>query len=140
MQSGLSLLPSLRPYISRSDIKNLRFKLHLPTVSFGNTYYSERLATPEVGAEMSLIRTHIRSPPPISIIIVLYGVKPKKQLGPLYEHGIFRKMRWRITVGKQRDMAFLGNLIRRKFGPDPLIILGDKSSTHQCSFSRTYPR
>ena len=50
MQSSLSLLPSSRPYISRSDIKNLRFKPHLPTVSFGNTYYSQRLATPEVGS------------------------------------------------------------------------------------------
>jgi len=58
----------------------------------------------------------------------------KTQLSPLYEHGIFRKMRWRTSVGKQRDMAFLGKLIRRKFGRNPLIILGDKSSARNARF------
>jgi ribosomal 50S subunit-associated protein YjgA (DUF615 family) len=43
-------------------------------------------------------------------------------------------MRSRTSVGKRRDMAFLGNLIRRKFGPDPLIILGDKSSIRNARF------
>jgi len=41
---------------------------------------------------------------------------------------------WRTSIGKQRDMSFLGNLIRRKFGPNPLIVLGDKSSTRNTQF------
>lgn len=36
-------------------------------------------------------------------------------------------MRWRRSIGNQRDNAKLGNIIRQKFGPDPLIILGDCS-------------
>jgi len=38
----------------------------------------------------------------------------KQILGPMYEQPIFRKMRWRTSIGKQRDMTFLNNLIRRK--------------------------
>src|SRR5204863_1888624 len=49
-------------------------------------------------------------------------------LGPLYENSIFRKIRWRTSIGKQRDFSLLGNLIRRKFVSDPLIIIGDKSA------------
>src|SRR5271170_3126870 len=41
----------------------------------------------------------------------------KQILGPMYEQSIFRKMRLRSSIGKQRDMMFLSNLIRRKFGP-----------------------
>ena len=58
----------------------------------------------------------------------------KTILGPLYENSIFRKIRWRTSIGKQRDMSFLGNLICRKFGPNPLIVLGDKSSTRNTRF------
>src|SRR5579859_5885980 len=36
-------------------------------------------------------------------------------LGPLYENLIFRKIRCRTSIGKQRDFLLLGNLIRRKF-------------------------
>ena len=49
-------------------------------------------------------------------------------LGPLYENAIFRRIRWQTSIGKQRDFSLLGNLIRRKFGSDPLIIMGDKSA------------
>ena len=49
-------------------------------------------------------------------------------LGPLYENAIFRRIRWRTSIGKQRDFSLLGNLIRRKFGSNPLIIMGDKSA------------
>jgi len=51
----------------------------------------------------------------------------KEILGPLYEDVFFRKNRWRSSIGNQRDKALLGNLIRRKFGPNPLIVLGDGS-------------
>jgi hypothetical protein len=40
-------------------------------------------------------------------------------LGPLYEQPIFRKMRWRTSIGEQRDFAFLKNLIHCKFGQGP---------------------
>jgi len=43
-------------------------------------------------------------------------------------------MRWRSTIGNQRDLAKLGNLIRRKFGPDPLIIMGAVSCTRASRF------
>ena len=52
-------------------------------------------------------------------------------LGPLYENPIFRKIRWRPCIGKQRDFSLLGNLIRRKFSSNssnPLIVMGDKST------------
>jgi hypothetical protein len=49
-------------------------------------------------------------------------------LGPLYENPIFRRIRWRTSIGKQRDLSLLGNLIRRKFGSNPLIVMGDKSA------------
>ena len=52
-------------------------------------------------------------------------------LGPLYENAIFRRTRWRTSIGKQRDFSLLGNLIRRKFssnGSNPLIVMGDKST------------
>jgi hypothetical protein len=53
-------------------------------------------------------------------------------LGPLYENPIFRKIRWRTSIGKQRDFSLLGSLIRRKFssedGSNPLIVMGDKSA------------
>src|SRR5579859_3742790 len=52
-------------------------------------------------------------------------------LSPLYENPIFRKIRWRTSIGKQRDFSLLGNLIRRKFssnGSNPLIVMGDKSA------------
>jgi len=52
-------------------------------------------------------------------------------LGPLYENPIFRKIRWRTSIGKQRDFSLLGNLIRRKFSSNssnPLIVMGDKST------------
>src|SRR5579859_7453291 len=49
-------------------------------------------------------------------------------LGPLYENTIFRRIRWRTLIGKQRDFSLLGNLICRKFGSNPLIIMGDKSA------------
>jgi len=58
----------------------------------------------------------------------------KQILGPMYEQPIFRKMRWRTSIGKQRDMTFLNNLIRRKFGPQPLLVLGDKSTTRNRRF------
>jgi hypothetical protein len=58
----------------------------------------------------------------------------KQTLGPMYEQLIFRKMRWRTSIGKQRDMMFLSNLIRRKFGQQPLIILGDKSTSRNRRF------
>jgi len=51
--------------------------------------------------------------------------------GTLYENPIFRKIRWRTLIGKQRDFSLLGNLIRRKFssnGNNPLIVMGDKST------------
>src|SRR5579859_18015 len=48
--------------------------------------------------------------------------------GPLYENTIFRRIRWRTSIGKQRDFSLLGNLIHRKFGSNPLIIMGDKSA------------
>jgi hypothetical protein len=41
------------------------------------------------------------------------------------------KIRWRTSIGKQRDLSLLGNLIRRKFSSDgstPLIVMGDKSA------------
>ena len=53
-------------------------------------------------------------------------------LGPLYENPIFRKIRWRTSIGKQRDFSLLGSLIRRKFSSEdrsnPLIVMGDKSA------------
>src|SRR5204863_8381230 len=52
-------------------------------------------------------------------------------LGPLYENPIFRKIKWRTSIGKQRDFSLLGNLIRRKFSSNssnPLIVMGDKST------------
>ena len=58
----------------------------------------------------------------------------KEYLGPLYESSIFRKMRWRRSIGSQRDFAQLGNLIREKFGPNPLIIMGDASCTRSMRF------
>jgi len=35
----------------------------------------------------------------------------KQILGPMYEQPIFRKMRWRTSIGKQRDMTFLNHLL-----------------------------
>jgi len=58
----------------------------------------------------------------------------KEVLGPLYENGLFRKMRWRSTIGNQRDQAKLGNLIRQKFGPNPLIVMGDASCRRASRF------
>lgn len=58
----------------------------------------------------------------------------KTILGPLYENSIFRKMRWRTSIGKQRDMSFLRNLMHRKFGSNPLIVLGDKSLKRSARF------
>jgi hypothetical protein len=55
-------------------------------------------------------------------------------LGPLYENAIFRRIRWRTSIGKQRDFSLLGNLIRRKFGSNPLIIMGDKSAQTAARF------
>jgi hypothetical protein len=58
-------------------------------------------------------------------------------LGPLYENPIFRKIRWRTSIGKQRDLSLLGNLIRRKFssnGSNPLIVIGDKSAQTAARF------
>src|SRR5579859_5361164 len=58
-------------------------------------------------------------------------------LGPLYENPIFRKIRWRTSIGKQRDFSLLGNLIRRKLssnGSSPLIIMGDKSAQTAARF------
>src|SRR5579859_2360922 len=52
-------------------------------------------------------------------------------LSPLYENPIFRKIRWRTSIGKQRDFSLLGNLICRKFSSNcsnPLIVMGDKSA------------
>src|SRR5579859_2150749 len=52
-------------------------------------------------------------------------------LGPLYENPIFRKIRWRTSIRKQRDFSLLGNLIRRKFssnGSNPMIVMEDKST------------
>ena len=43
-------------------------------------------------------------------------------------------MRWRRSIGSQRDFAQLGNLIREKFGPNPLIIMGDASCTRSMRF------
>src|SRR5579859_6658760 len=51
-------------------------------------------------------------------------------LGPLCENPIYRKIRWRTSIGKQRDFSLLGNLMRRKFSSNssnPLIVIGDKS-------------
>ena len=58
----------------------------------------------------------------------------KEYLGPLYESSLFRKMRWRTAVGNQRDGVKLGNVIRRKFGSDPLIVMGDASCTRAMRF------
>src|SRR5579859_6811060 len=55
-------------------------------------------------------------------------------LGPLYENAVFRRIRWRTSIGKQRDFSLLGNLIRRKFGSNPLIIMGDKSAQTAARF------
>src|SRR5579859_8133670 len=54
-------------------------------------------------------------------------------LGPLYENAIFQRIQWWTSIGKQRDFSLLGNLIRRKFGSNPLIIMGKLllASTHQ---------
>src|SRR5579859_7575897 len=52
-------------------------------------------------------------------------------LSPLYENPIFRKIRWRTSIGKQRDFSLLGNLICSKFSSNssnPLIVMGDKST------------
>jgi len=43
-------------------------------------------------------------------------------------------MRWRRSIGNQRDIANLGNLIQQKFGPNPLIIMGDASCTRSMRF------
>ena len=48
-------------------------------------------------------------------------------LGLLYENSFFRRIRWWTSIGKH-DFALLGNLIRRKFGRNPLLTLGDKSA------------
>src|SRR5579859_2746142 len=53
--------------------------------------------------------------------------KTAKVLSPLYENAIFRRIRWWTSIRKQRDFSLLGNLTRRKFGSNPLIIMGDKS-------------
>jgi len=37
------------------------------------------------------------------------------------------KTRWRSSIGNQRDTALLGNLIRRQFGPNAMIVLGGGS-------------
>jgi len=58
----------------------------------------------------------------------------KQILGPMYEQPIFRKMRWRSSIGKQRDTMFLNNLICRKFGQQALLVLGDKSTTRNLCF------
>jgi hypothetical protein len=58
-------------------------------------------------------------------------------LGPLYENPMFRKIRWRTSIGKQRDFSLLGNLLRRKFssnGSDPLIVMGDKAAQTAARF------
>jgi hypothetical protein len=55
-------------------------------------------------------------------------------LGPLYENSIFQKLRWRTSIGKQRDLSSLGNLIRCKFGPNPLLVMGDKSAQNAARF------
>jgi hypothetical protein len=39
-----------------------------------------------------------------------------------------------LSIGKQRDMTILNNLIRRKFGEQPLLVLGDKSTTRNLRF------
>jgi len=54
-------------------------------------------------------------------------VKPTQYLVPGMKTYFFRKNRWRSSIGNQRDKALLGNLIRRKFGHNPLIVLGDGS-------------
>jgi hypothetical protein len=64
---------------------------------------------------------------------VYYSVA-EEYLGPLYESIFFRKMRWRRSIGNQRDIATLGNLIRQRFGPNPLIIMGDASCTRSMRF------
>src|SRR5579859_7308951 len=61
-------------------------------------------------------------------------------LGHLYENAIFRRIRWRTSIGKQRDFSLLGNLIRRKFGSNPLIIMGDKSAQTAARFHAPTPR
>ena len=58
---------------------------------------------------------------------VSQGSEANTILGPLYDDLFFRKNRWRSSIGNQRDKALLGNLIRRQFGPNPLIILGNGS-------------
>src|ERR1700733_12277231 len=58
-------------------------------------------------------------------------------LGPLYENPVFRKIRWRTSIGKQRDFSLLGNLIRRKFSSNDsnlLIVMGDKSAQTAACF------
>jgi hypothetical protein len=58
----------------------------------------------------------------------------KNTLGPLYEQPIYRKMRWRTSIGSQRDFTHLGNQIRKKVGKNPLITLGDRSITRATRF------
>src|SRR5579859_5709011 len=55
-------------------------------------------------------------------------------LSPLYENNIFQRIRWRTSIGQQRDFSLLGNLIRHKFGSNPLIIMGDKSTQTAARF------
>jgi hypothetical protein len=58
----------------------------------------------------------------------------KNILGPLYEQPVWRKMRWRASIGNQRDFTHLGNQIRKKFGNNPLIVLGDRSVTRATQY------
>src|SRR5579859_4217159 len=60
--------------------------------------------------------------------------KTANVLGPLYENAIFRRIRWQTSIGKQRDFSLLGNLICCKFGSNPLIIMGDKSTQTAAHF------
>src|SRR5438045_9584832 len=58
----------------------------------------------------------------------------KEYLGPLYESSIFIKMRWRRSIGSQREFTQLGNLIREKFEANALIIMGDAACTRLIRF------
>jgi hypothetical protein len=57
----------------------------------------------------------------------LQGSEANTILGPLYDDILSKKNRWRSSIGNQRDKTLLRNLIRRQFGPNPVIILGDGS-------------
>src|SRR5579859_2218764 len=61
-------------------------------------------------------------------------------LGPLYENAIFRRVQCWTSIGKQRNFSLLGNLIRCKFGSNPLIIVRDKVCANCRSLPRTNPR